>query len=133
MADLFGRLLNPMPMPPEPTSPQNDMATAGPYQTTLPLNQELQFQQWVRTNKIPFEDSPTADYDMRGFWKAMQQGKVATGLGPDGTIHFPDTFKTPYHKTFSRESIYATEKAPKWVGDKLVDRLGNVIVDETNK
>lgn len=109
----------------------DDTRRMGPYLTTLPLNEELEFQQWVKNNRIPFDPSANADYDMRGFWKAAKAGKVSTGLGPDGTIHFPDTFKTPYHKTFSRESIYATDKAPKWVGNKLVDRLGTVVADES--
>jgi hypothetical protein len=28
---------------------------------------------WIKANKVPFDDSPTSDYDMRGFWKSAQE------------------------------------------------------------
>jgi len=113
-------------------------AKPGPYQTQLPLTDEMKFQQWVKTNRIPFIDSSTADYDMRGFWQALQRGdpRARTAVNPfDKQIHFPDVWKTPYHQSFSVESQYATPHAPRWVGDDqtgwmLVDRLGNIIKDE---
>ncbi len=46
-------------------------------------------------------------------------------------MHFPDTYKTPYHKTFSNESIYALPTAPHWEGDQLVDQNGNIVFDDT--
>ena len=111
-------------------------AVAGPYRTALPIQQELAFRQWVNQNRIPFDDSPTSDYDMRGFYQAMMSGDPAAATQVstfDGLPHFPDTYKTPYHRSFSRESKYATENAPTWQGDRLVNKLGSVLIDETPK
>jgi hypothetical protein len=117
---------------------RSGIAKPGPYQTQLAPVDETRFQQWVKANQVPFEDSPTADYDMRGFWQALQQGdpRAATAVNPsDQRLHFPDVWKTPYHATFSNESQYATPNAPTWMGNDrtgymLVDRLGNIIHDE---
>lgn len=129
-----------MPQQPD-TNFLTGTAKAGPYSTPLPLMDEMKFQQWVKQNRIPVDDSRTSDYDMRGFWKAAQSGdrRASTSINPsDNQIHFPDTWKTPYHKSFSAESKYAKENAPKWVGDDargwaLVDRVGNIIQDERIK
>jgi hypothetical protein len=102
---------------------------AGGYLTRLSPRDESLFKQWVDKNNVPFDPSPNADYDMRGFWKSGQGG---TAVNPnDGKLHFPDTFKTPYHQSFSSESKFATPDAPTW-NDKsqLVDKAGNVVFDE---
>ena len=104
------------------------------YKTPLSPDDEKKFQAWVKANNVPFDDSPTSDYDMRGFWKAAQEGDsdASTAVSKfDGKIHFNDKFKTPFHKTFSNESQYATSDAPHWEGDKLIDKDGNVVADET--
>jgi hypothetical protein len=111
-----------------------EYAKPGPYVTKLSSGDEQQFQDWVKKNHIPWEDSPVADYDMRGYWKAMVTGDPNAKREKssfDGHMHFPDTYKTPFHKTFSKESIYAKADAPHWVGDKLIDKNGKVIADET--
>jgi hypothetical protein len=66
-----------------------------------------------------------SDYDMRGYWQAMEAGDPYAKRAANR--HFPDTWKTPYDRTFSRESKYAKPDAPRWVGDKLVDKNGKVI------
>lgn len=111
-------------------------ALPGPYISKLNPADEQTFQKWVKQNNVPFDPSSTADYDMRGFWSALvsKDPRAVTAISPaDGKIHFPDVWKTPYHKTFSNESIYATKSAPHWEGFKLIDREGNVIADETPK
>lgn len=104
------------------------------YQTTLNPQQESGFQSWVKANKIPFDPSPTSDYDMRGFYKAAQSGdpRANTAVNPnDGQIHYDDKWKTPYHKSFSNESQFATKGAPAWNNqDQLVLPNGNVVYDE---
>src|SRR5579864_575996 len=110
-------------------------AKPGPYKTALALPDEMKFQSWVKQNKIPFDDSPTSDYDMRGFWKAAQSGdpRATTQVSSfDGKVHFNDAWKTPYHESFSNESMYATPNAPAWQGSDdtgyaLVDKVGNVV------
>jgi hypothetical protein len=109
-----------------------------PYHSPLSRELEAKFQKWVKDNKISFDDSPTSDYDMRGFFGSMEKRdpNAQTAVSKfDGRIHFPDTYKTPYHKTFSDQSIYATPEmdAPHWEGDRLIDNEGNVIADETPK
>jgi hypothetical protein len=122
-------------MPTPVSAPSQYSNSAGPYVTQLSPAEESKFQTWVSQNKIPFDPSPYADYDMRGYWKSQQGGAPAGTKTSDfdGRLHFPDTFKTPYHKTFSNESIYATKDAPGWQGDKLVDQQGRVLADETPK
>lgn len=123
-------------MPPPDTNFLSGTAKPGPYRTALTLPEESEFQSWVSKNKIPNDDSPTSDYDMRGYWKAQKSGdqNATTATSAfDGKQHFPDTYKTPYHKSFSAESKYATGNAPSWSGDQLKDKLGTVLVDETPK
>ena len=102
------------------------------YTTKLNPRMEHDFQQWVKARQIPWQDSPTADYDMRGYYQAMRQGKVKQTLDPyDQRMHFPDTWKTPYHSTFSNESMYATPDAPHWKGSQLISPHGQLIYDES--
>lgn len=108
--------------------------TVLPYTTRLAPQQESAFRQWVVQNQIPFDaNDPRSDYDMRGYWNdVVSRGASQTETSAfDGQLHFPDTYKTPYHKTFSNESKYAPPDAPRWLGNKLVDKDGRVIADET--
>jgi hypothetical protein len=107
-------------------------ALPGPYQTQLGTLDEADFQQWVRDNRIPFDSSPSADYDMRGYWQGLVNGDPRATRDPE-TRHFPDTWKTPFHKSFSDESIYAGDQAPHWYGYQLIDHFGRVVADETPK
>lgn len=102
--------------------------------------EEEDFSTWVKTNKVPFDkEDPYPDYDMRGFYSALQTGdeRAKTAVNSkDKLLHFPDVWKTPYHESFSNESQYATENAPSWVGDdkvgwKLLGLDGIVYKDET--
>jgi hypothetical protein len=109
-------------------------ARPGPYSTPLSGDEESKFQGWIKDNNVPFEDDgPKSNYDMRGYWKDIaSKGKSETSINPnDNQMHFPDTYKTPYHKTFSNESKYATSDAPHWANDhQLVDKGGKVVFDE---
>lgn len=107
---------------------------AGGYQTKLSDREEPQFERWVKDNHVPFDPSPTADYDMRGFWKGLQNGDphAQTGVNQnDHQLHFSDYWKTPYHKSFSAESQWATSDAPRWNDrDQFVTPKGDVVFDE---
>jgi len=108
------------------------------FQTLLSVPDEKAFQAWVKAKKIPFDPSPNADYDMRGFWSALQNNEPAatTAVNPnDKKIHFPDIWKTPYHESFSNESKFANTAAPHWnEKDQLVDpTTGAVVFDERKK
>jgi GGDEF domain-containing protein/predicted RNA methylase len=111
-------------------------AKSGPYFTQLPAAQEKQFRQWVAANNINFDpDAKIADYDMRGFWLARQNGKAPrTAINEyDNKLHFTDKFKTPYDRTFSNESRYAKPDAPHWVdGRYLVTADGRRIFDQAH-
>lgn len=104
------------------------------YQTKLTDKEKKEFNEWVKKNNVPYEDSPWADYDMPGFWKAMKAGdpNATSAIDPnDKQIHYPDYWKTPYAKTFSNESQWATKKAPHWNDkDQLVMPDGTVIYDD---
>jgi len=101
-------------------------ARPGPYVTRLKPDQEAAFQQWVQENQVPFDPADqTPDYDMRGYFAAMQAGDEEAQQA--GNMHFPDRWKTPFHESFSNESMYATRGAPRWVNGALVDKTGRVI------
>jgi len=108
---------------------------ADTYQTSLSPEDDVRFSQWMLENKVPYDPKPTGDYGMKGFWQALQKGDpiATTAINPnDNKIHYPDYFKTPYHKSFSNESRWAIkDKAPFWnKSDQLVMPDGTVIYDE---
>lgn len=110
-------------------------AQPGPYQTPLSPEEEARFRYWIQANRVPFNPNNLAsDYDMRGFWKALQAGdpRATTAINPvDQRMHFPDVWKTPYHQSFSNQSQYALPNAPHWNDqDQLIDANGNVVFDE---
>jgi len=107
----------------------------GFYNTPLHPVEEQAFRTWLQKNKVPFDpDAPISDYDMRGFWKGMMSGNpnAVTGMNPnDKQLHFGDYYKTPYHKSFSAESKYAKQNAPRWnERDQLIMPDGTVVFDE---
>lgn len=98
----------------------------------LPQAEEQQFQLWAKNHNAP----DTKDYDMRAFWKALSdldpRAKTAVNAN-DSRLHFPDTWKTPLHESFSGESIYSNPKVsgPRWNSkDQLVESNGNIVFDE---
>ena len=105
------------------------------YSTDLGVD-EPKFQSWVKENKVPFDPKEAnSDYDMRGFYKAVQDGdpRAKQSLNPnDSKMHYTDYWKTPYHKSFSNESQWADPaKAPHWnEQDQLVAPSGQIIMDE---
>lgn len=100
--------------------------------TKLPSAEEQQFQLWAKNHNAPITD----DYDMRGFWKALSNvdPRAITAVNPnDKQLHYPDTWKTPLHESFSGESIYMAPhtKGPSWnPQDQLVAPGGRVLYDE---
>jgi hypothetical protein len=104
--------------------------------TQLSEPDEAAFRQWVAANNVPFHPDRTVgqDYDMRGFWQGLQRGdpRAKTGIDPnDQRLHFTDTWKTPYHESFSGESKFAVPGAPSWNDqDQLVAPGGRVMFDD---
>lgn len=103
------------------------------YNTQLPLADELAFRSWVQQNRVPFDPAAQTpqDYDMRGFFRALQGGDPAARSAineNDNRLHYPDKWKTPYHESFSNESQWANENAPRWSdGDVLSNSSGRVV------
>ena len=95
--------------------------------TKLPPEQEAAFQQWVKQNNVAFDPRQTMpDYDMRGFYLALQNKdpKAMTAIDPaDKKLHYPDYWKTPQHESFSAESQWATPAAPTWRKNGSTDYL----------
>lgn len=81
------------------------------YNTILTPDQEKIYQQWV--NSLPINLRGDYDYDLRGAW--------LNGDQPDEYYHMPDTWKKPWHPTFSNESIYSTPGAEggRWDGEEF--------------
>lgn len=105
------------------------------YNTQLDPESEKSFQDWVTTNKVPFDTSAAvSDYDMRGFYQALLAGdeRARNSVNPnDSKIHYPDYWKTPFHESFSSESQWALPLAPKWNDqDQLVAPDGSIVFDE---
>lgn len=109
-------------------------AKPGPYATALSPQDEVAFRQWVSANRVPFNpNDQVSDYDMRGYWRDVAaSGGSQTRVNPnDHQMHFPDTYKTPHHRSFSAESRYATDGAPSWVNDhQLALPDGKIVFDE---
>ena len=103
------------------------------YNTPLSTMDELQFRKWLQQNNVPFNpQANVSDYDMRGFFKALQQGnpRAVSAIDPhDQRMHYPDYWKTPYHETFSQESQWAAPVGPQWGpgGDYLAAPSGRIL------
>jgi hypothetical protein len=99
---------------------------------------EAGFQQWRQANQVPYDASPTSDYDMKGFYRAFtdpthinHEQAFMGNSAYDGMPHYTDFWKTPYHDTFSTHSQYAQPVAPRWFGDMLFAPGGAMLKDET--
>lgn len=108
------------------------------YNTQLPFLDEMAFRSWLGQNRVPFNpDAAVTDYDMRGFYRALQQQnpRAFTAMNPnDQQLHYPDYFKTPLHQTFSGESQFAGPVAPMWnAQDQLISPGGRILYDERNR
>lgn len=133
----FTTLLRPPQVSPDEIFQRNqpyiNQAAPQQYNTSLPMADELAFRSWVQQNKVPFDPETKApqDYDMRGFFSALQGGNPAAKSAVnqyDSQIHYPDKWKTPYHESFSNESQWANQDAPRWGdGDILSNASGRVI------
>lgn len=115
---------------------QNQYATSlDPKKWTTALGKdEAKYQSWAKQQGLNPNDNT---YDMRGYYKdVVKKGKNNSQKSAfDGQTHYPDTYKTPLHESFSRESKYAKKDAPQWRGDaengyQLVDKNGTVLKDE---
>jgi hypothetical protein len=133
--DLGARLLQ-TPSPEQLYQRNAPYVANGATQFTTPLspNDEVLFQNWRRSNGVPFNSGANSDYDMRGFWNALttMDPRARTAINPnDNLMHFPDTWKTPYHQSFSNESMYANQNAPQWINDsQLASPSGRLFYDE---
>lgn len=89
-------------------------------------------------DKVPFNPNVTGptDYDMRGFYHGLMTGhpRALQSVNPnDRKMHYDDYWKTPYHRTFSDESQWATPVAPKWnEKDQLISPGNRILMDEKN-
>lgn len=112
----------------------------GSFMTQLEPEEELEFLKAAQGKfggqyKYDVTVGPHSDYDWRGWWKANKEGdpRAKISINPnDHSWHWPDPWKTPYHSSFSNQSIYATPKAGAWNDkDQLVDpTTGQVLLDE---
>jgi len=106
------------------------------YNTQLGPLEEMAFRQWVTQNKVPFNPDTIgpSDYDMRGFWRGLQQGHpmAQQSINPnDNLMHYSDYWKTPLHQSFSSESQWAGPDTPSWINDsQLAAPNGRVVFDE---
>lgn len=136
----LNRYENPEDQPPDVSMEFNREWTKPDWKPTeLPPDKEAQFQKWAKQNPKAVEgelNNPKADYDVRAHWLAGQRGEPEGKLELnkwDGKLHGNDKFKTPYNGTFSNESMFATPDAPHWEGDRLIDKHGRLVADETPK
>jgi hypothetical protein len=113
-------------------SPEYKNSPQRSWVTKLPEWEQQPFMDWVQQNQVPYDPSPYADYDMPGFWRALQakDPRAVSGMAPDGRLHFTDAFKTPYHKSFSNESRYSTSpNDPNWDKNRLM-YMGRALYQE---
>lgn len=100
-----------------------------PYQSNLDVPESFGFANWASTNNVPVDLNPKADYDMAGYYKNLNNPGIQKAAlnNITNSLHFPDTFKTPTHKTFSNESIYADQNAPHW------NETNTALIDNSNQ
>lgn len=129
------------------TNYQNLQPGPNPFATTLTPEEEQGFANFAKQTR----NLPDVGYDLKGLYKEANdknlindilQGKNTelAGMNP-GTqsFHYTDKYKTPFHESFSRESQYATPEAPQWLenpnqqGFQLVDKQGNILIDESQQ
>lgn len=91
--------------------------------TDLSADDEAQFQQWTSDNNLSDVDHPDSHYDYRGFWKETNGAPHP----PGAQMHFPDTYKTHGHPTFSVESKYSKgpQDGGRWEGDNFIFQAAN--------
>lgn len=75
---------------------------------TTPLNpiEQKGFQAWLKT--LPDYQRNGLDYDLQGYYKSARNGtdpRAVLAIGPSGA-HLNDVRKTPFHPTFSNQSMY---------------------------
>ena len=92
-------------VPGQGQTPPSGMAAPGamPSPTTLQNPQEQAFRQWVAENKMPFDaNGAGGNYDMRGFWQALQQGHPGAHGAMQGfpPFNFPSQWALPGHPNF---------------------------------
>lgn len=108
---------------------------AANFNTQLAPLDEMAFRGWLKQNNVPFNpNAGETDYDMRGFWRGMQQQqpRATSAVNPnDQQLHYPDYWKTPLHQTFSADSQWAGPVAPRWnEQDQLIAPSGRILFDE---
>lgn len=86
--------------------------------TDLSPLEEPRFRAWARQSNVTDVDAPDSYYDYRGLYKEL--GGKPVPISPDR--HFPDTYKTHGHPTFSIESQYSTgpDDGGSWQGETYV-------------
>lgn len=143
---MTGQLYNPFSPPIFAAAPQGQVnpmlagrQPGASYNTPLNPLDEFAYRQWVAQNNVPTDPNATSpqDYDMRGFWRGLQQNdpRAQSAIDPnDSRLHFPDFWKTPIHQTFSNESQWAPPTAPQWTPtDQLASPNGRVVFDDRNQ
>lgn len=138
--DAYRRVANVLNAPANPAvqnAPYVQPNAAG-FNTSLAPLDEMAFRSWLTQNNVPFNpDAGVTDYDMRGFWRGLQQQnpRAVSGINPnDNQLHYPDFWKTPLHQTFSGESQWANPVAPRWnEQDQLIAPSGRILFDERNR
>jgi hypothetical protein len=135
-----------------PAAPGYRWPGANPYTTPLSPIDEAKFRFWVEKQRAlanngdkgvasvvaKWQDVPDSDYDMRGFWQDLASQGAATSESKWDGAHLTDTYKTPYHRSFSRYSQYSPSDGPDWHGSDaagwyLIDQHGRVVFSEPPK
>ena len=91
---------------------------------------DKEFKEWYNRNTLEGQNnipySNELDYDYYSFYKNGEYKNRNYNIKK----HFPDTYKRPNHKTFSKESIYSTKENPGgiWRGEEFIPQynLGGV-------
>lgn len=107
------------------------------FSTTLNKKREAEFQDWYSKiakilNLDSNPDNQEHGYDYRGYWLENRKKDIDYS-SPE--FHFPDTWKQPWHETFSNESQYANmkyginpESVGHWEGETFVPGVYNDIM-----
>ena len=107
------------------------------YYTKLNPRKEREFRAWYDnlSNRLGLDKNPDdikQGYDYRGYFQQYGNTNVEY---ENPNFHFPDTYKQPWHETFSNESKYAKgiEGVGYWDGDTFIPGSFNNLMKQSFK
>lgn len=95
----------------------NEYAKGGPISSFDKRTYDIWKREMGLKRQLDIDNDNTYDYE--SYYNADPEAAWRMLNDKDTSVHFVDTYKTVYHPTFSKESIYSGKKDPKYNPDGL--------------